>query len=206
MGVSTWIPRPPSNWQPVCYLFLRDTISSLVLGADRALHVRSPHTPLLYSQETGIATTYCDATSPASVEKMSLSTLTVPKGEPAKRAANCDAPGTRRSPAVPDSVPQAGRKNPVTPHPPTPPPPPSPPTPTILGCRRPSSWPRLPSPYLEALPVRHGVPGSRGAPASLAQAPAERAKRGAVLQRRARIETHVTCSMRSTRNTSRGGF
>ena len=87
------------------------------------------NTPLLYSQETSIATTYCDATSPAPVEKKSLSALKFPKGEPAKRAANSNAPGTRRGPAIPDLVPPAVRKNPVTPHPPTPPPPPSPPTP-----------------------------------------------------------------------------
>ena len=41
-GVSTSIPRPQSNWQQVWYLFLRNTTRSLVLGADRALHVRSP--------------------------------------------------------------------------------------------------------------------------------------------------------------------
>ena len=103
------------------------------------------NTPLLYSQETGITTTYCDATSPAPVEEKSLSTLKLPKGEPAKRAANSDAPGTRQGPAIPDSVPQAGRQNPLTPHPPTRPPPPSPPTPLqfldvavhhlALGCR-----------------------------------------------------------------------
>ena len=42
-GGSTSIPQPQSNWQQVRYLLLRDTTSSLVLGADRALHVRSPY-------------------------------------------------------------------------------------------------------------------------------------------------------------------
>ena len=86
-------------------------------------------TPLLYSQETGISTKCCDATSPAPVAKKSLSALKLPKGEPAKRAVMSDAPRTRRGPAIRDSVSQAGRKNPLTPHPPTRTPPPSPPTP-----------------------------------------------------------------------------
>lgn len=97
------------------------------------------------AKKPGIATTYYDATSPAPVEKKRLSALKLPKGGPAKRAANSAAPGTRRGPAIPDSVPQAGRKTPGTPPPPTRPPPPSPPNPLhfldfavrhlALGCR-----------------------------------------------------------------------
>ena len=79
--------------------------------------------PLAHSQETGISTTYCDATSPAPVEKKRLSALKLPQGEPAKRAANSDAPGTRRGPAIPYSVPQAGKKpsDPSPSHPSSPP-------------------------------------------------------------------------------------
>ena len=126
------------------YLFLRDTTSSLVLSAGHYMSDRH-NTPLLYSQETGIAATYYDATSLAPVAKKRLSALKVPKGGPAKRAANAAAPRTRRGPATPDSVPQAGRKTPGTPPPPTLPPPPSPPAPLhfldfavhhrALGCR-----------------------------------------------------------------------
>ena len=144
-GVSTLIPRPQSNWQLV-WFSLCGTPPVRLCWAQTGHYMSDRHnTPLLYSQETGIATTYCDATSPAPVEKKSLSALKLPKGGPAKRAANSDAPGTRRGPAIPDSVPQAGRKNPGTPHPPTLPPPPSPPTPLqfldftvrhlALGCR-----------------------------------------------------------------------
>ena len=164
------------------------------------------NTPLLYSQETGIATTYCDAISPAPVEKKSLSALQLPQGQPAKRAANLDAPRTCRGPAIPDSVLQAGRKNPLTPHPPTRPPPPA--LPPLYN-----SW-MLPSVILpSAAGSVCGVPsgsawrsGESDAPPSLAQAPAEHGKRGAVLHRRARIETHVTRNTRRTRNTRQGGF
>ena len=113
-----------------CGIFFCGTPPVRLCWAQTGHYMSDRHnTPLLYSQETGIATTYCDATSPAPVEKKSLSALTLPKGEPAKRVANSDAPGTCQGPAVPDSVPQGGRKNPLTPHPPTRPPPPSPSTP-----------------------------------------------------------------------------
>ena len=97
------------------------------------------------AKKPGIATTYYDATSPAPVEKKRLSAPKLPKGGPAKRAANSAAPGTRRGPAIPDSVPQAGRNTPGTPPPPTRPPLASPPNPLhfldfairhlALGCR-----------------------------------------------------------------------
>ena len=46
-------PRPPSTtFQQVWYLFLRDTTSSLVLGAGHYMSDRH-NTPLSYSQETG---------------------------------------------------------------------------------------------------------------------------------------------------------
>ena len=78
-------------------------------------------TPLLYSQKNGNFVTHCDATNPARAVKTSLSALKLPKGEPAKRAANYDAPGIRRGPDIgfPDSVPRVGRSNNLTPHPPT---------------------------------------------------------------------------------------
>ena len=147
-----------------CSIFFCGTPPVRWCWAQTGHYMSDPHnTPSLYSQETGIATTYCDATSPAPVEKKSVSALKLPKGGPAKRAAKSDPPGTRRGPAFPDSVPQAGRKNPVTPHPPTLPPPPSPPTPLqfldfavrhlALGCRL-----RIWSPFLFGMAFR-GVGG-----------------------------------------------
>ena len=149
----------------MCGIFFCGTPPIRLCWAETEHYMSDRHnTPLLYSQETGIATTYCDATSLAPVEKNSLSALKLPKGGPAKRAANFDAPGTRRGPAIPDLVPQAGRKNPVTPHPPTLPLPPSPSTPLQFldfavrhlarGCRL-----RIWSPFRFGMAFR-GVGGS----------------------------------------------
>ena len=103
----------------MCSIFFCGTPPVRLCWAQTGHYMSDRHnTPLLYNKETGISTTYCDATRPAPVEKKSLSALKLPKREPAKRAANSDAPGTRRGPAIPDSVPQAGRKNPLTSHPP----------------------------------------------------------------------------------------
>ena len=106
-----------------CGIFFCETPPVRLCGAQTGHYMSERHhTPLLYSQETGIFTTYCDATSPAPVEKKSPSALKLPKAEPAKRAPNSDAPGIRRGPAIgfPDSVPRAGRRNNLTPHPPAP--------------------------------------------------------------------------------------
>ena len=126
------------------YLSLRATTSLVMAHTAHYMCVRH-NTPLLYSQETGISTTYCDATTPAPVEKKSLSALKLPKGEPAKRAANSDAPGLVGVRPFRTRFPKRGEKTPVTPHPPTRPPPPSPPNPLqfldfavrhlALGCR-----------------------------------------------------------------------
>ena len=199
-GVSTSNPRPQSNWQKVWYLFLRDTTSSLVLGAGHYMSDRH-NTPLLYSQETGIATTYCDATSPAPVEKKRLSSRKLPKGGPAKRVANSATPGLVGVRPSRTRFPKRGEK-PLGPLPL----PPFLPLPTLPPLY--TSW-ISPSVILPLAAVSvSGSPsgsawrsGESGAPPSLAQAPAERGKRGAVLQWRAGIETRVTCNTRRTRNT-----
>ena len=83
-----------------CGIFFCGTPPVRLCWAQTGFYMSDRHnTPLLYSRETGISTTHCDATSPAPVGKKSLFALKLPKGEPAKRAANSNAPGTHRGPA-----------------------------------------------------------------------------------------------------------
>ena len=188
------------------YLFLRDNTSSLVLGAGHYMSDRH-NTPFSYSQETGYSYHILRRhQSGACCEKAPVCAETSQGGT---RKAGCELCRPRDSSGSghPGLGSPSGEKNPWDPSPshPSSPSQPSQPS-TFLGFRRPSSCPRLPSPYLDPPPVRHGVPGSRGAPPSLAQAPAERGKRGAILERKARIETRVTRNTRRTRNTCHGGF
>ena len=104
-------------------IFFCGTPPSRLWWAQTGHYMSNRHkTALLYRQETGNFTTYCDTTNPAPAVKNSLSALKLPKGEPAKRVANSAAPGIRRGLAIgfPDWISQAGSNNNLTSHPRTP--------------------------------------------------------------------------------------
>ena len=62
-----------------CGIFFCGTPPVRLCWAQTGHYMSDRHnTPLLYSQETGISTTYCDLTSLAPVEKKSLSALKLP--------------------------------------------------------------------------------------------------------------------------------